>query len=310
MGTMLGSFWRQVTSKPKLPPPNVRFDGKTAIVTGSNVGIGLEASKEMAAHGLSRVILGVRSVWELDLNSFASAAAFGARSRELDRLDIVILNAGIKTMEFTRAGTGHESNVQVNLLGTALLSLLLLEPLKQTAKNVGSPSRLTVVASEVHFWAPFNEARAPSILQRLDEEDSFNKQNLIERYNTSKLLGVLWTRELASGWTPSPWSSTLNPGIVASSLHRSDPTPGLGVMLKLLAWSPEMGGHTLTNAVAYHAEHQGAYLSEQRVTSPSPFVLSEDGNKAQKKLWDETLTVFAKEAPGFDPAMVPQWLSS
>lgn len=134
MGTMIGCFRRQVTSKPKPLPPNVRFDGKTAIVTGSNVGLGLEASKEMAAHGLSRVILGVRSVgkgeaakeeilkvapkcdvqvWELDLNSFASATAFGARARELDRLDIVILNAGIKTMEFTKAESGHESNVQV-----------------------------------------------------------------------------------------------------------------------------------------------------------------------------------------------------
>lgn len=147
------------------------------------------------------------------------------------------------------------------------MSLVLLEPLKQTAKDVGSPSRLTVVASEVHFWTPFNEARAPSILQSLDEEDSFNKQNPMERYNTSKLLGVLWTRELASKVdTKSVIINCLNPGVVASSLHRSDPTPGLGAMLRLFAWSPEMGAHTLTNAVAYHAEHQGAYLSEQRVT--------------------------------------------
>ena len=110
---------------------------------------------------------------------------------------------------------------QVNLLGTALLSLILLEPLKRTAEHLGSPSRLTVVASEVHFWTPFNEARAPSILQRLDEEDSFNKQNLIERYNTSKLLGVLWTRELASKVDrKSVIVNCLNPWIVASSLHR------------------------------------------------------------------------------------------
>ncbi|KAI0973629.1 short-chain dehydrogenase/reductase SDR [Xylaria arbuscula] len=322
MGTMVGSFRRQITAKPKPLPKQVRFDGKTAIVTGANGGLGLEASKEMIAHGLSRIILAVRNiessntarnkiltsssncnaeVWEVDYESFASIMAFGARASKLNRLDIVILNAGIKVMEFSHSVTGHEKNVQVNHLGTALLSLLLLEPLKRTAEETSAPSRLTFVTSEVHFWTLFSEKNAASILERMDEEESFNKSAAIERYNTSKLLGVLWTRELANKVDEKTiLVNCVNPGICSTSLYHSDPTPGLGLMLKMLAWSPTMGAHTLTNAVVYHDGKQGAYLSEQRVTSPSSFATSAEGEKVQKKLWDETIAVFRKEAPDFD----------
>ncbi|KAK5628814.1 hypothetical protein RRF57_004529 [Xylaria bambusicola] len=329
MGTMTGSFVRQVTAKPKPLPEEIHFDGKTAIVTGANIGLGLESSREMVAHGLSRVILGVRNVesgniarntilasspkcdvevWEVDYESFASIMAFGARASKLNRLDIAILNAGIKVMEFSQSKTGHEKNVQVSLpypsrtainhLGTALLSLLLLEPLKRTAEETGAPSRLTFVTSEVHFWTPFNEKNSASILARMDEEDSFNKSDAIERYSTSKLLGVLWTRELAKKADEKKiLMNCVNPGICSTSLYRADPTPGIGLLLKLLAWSPAMGAHTLTNAVAYHDGKQGAYLSEQRVTSPSAFVVSAEGEEVQKKLWDETIAVFREEAP-------------
>ncbi|KAI0545026.1 short-chain dehydrogenase/reductase SDR [Xylaria curta] len=322
MGTMAGSFRRQITAKPKPLPKQIRFDGRTAIVTGANGGLGLEASKEMAAHGLSRVILGVRNtdsgntakneiltmspnceveVWYIDNESFTSIMAFGARASELSRLDIAILNAGVKKMEFSQSGTGHESNVQINHLGTALLSLLLLDPLNRTAKETGTASRLTLVTSEVHFWTPFNEKNAASILKRLDEEASFNKSAAVERYSTSKLLGVLWARELANKVDKKTiLVNCVNPGICSTSLYRSDPTPGLGIMLKMFAWSPSMGAHTLTNAVAYHDGQQGAYLSEQRVTSPSPFVTSAEGERIQKKLWDETIAVYRTEVPDFE----------
>jgi retinol dehydrogenase-12 len=62
MGTFAGFFYRQLTIKPKPLPPNVRLDGKTAIITGANAGLGLEAAKELATHGLTRIILAVRSV--------------------------------------------------------------------------------------------------------------------------------------------------------------------------------------------------------------------------------------------------------
>lgn len=134
MGTMLAFFLRQLTFKPKPLPANIRLDGKTAIVTGASGGLGLEAAKEMVQHGLSRIIIGVRSsksgeaakeqltalslscdvqYWLLDHESFSSMAEFGTRAKSLDRLDIVILSAGVKNLSFIRSETGHESNVQV-----------------------------------------------------------------------------------------------------------------------------------------------------------------------------------------------------
>jgi retinol dehydrogenase 12 len=129
MGGMAGFMYRQLKFTPKPLPSNISLSGKTAIVTGGNAGLGLEAAKEMAAHGLSRVILGTQSlskgdaakqeilsqssncdvlVWELDQNYFPSMRTFGERAaQELDLLDIVILCAGVKLLEFIKcAGTG------------------------------------------------------------------------------------------------------------------------------------------------------------------------------------------------------------
>ena len=43
--------YRQLTYKPKPLPTDVSFVGKTALITGANSGLGLEAAHELAAHG-------------------------------------------------------------------------------------------------------------------------------------------------------------------------------------------------------------------------------------------------------------------
>ncbi|KAJ6023821.1 dehydrogenase [Penicillium herquei] len=322
MGGMAGFMYRQLTFAPKPLPSSISLAGKTAIVTGGNTGLGLEAAKGMAKHGLSRVIIGVRTllkgeaakreivaqspncdvlVWELDQESFSSMHAFSERvDRELDRLDIVILCAGVKLLEFIKSeNTGHEMNVQVNHIGTAILSLLLLGPLQRTAKtNPGQQTRLTIVTSEVHFWTEFEAKDAPNILARLDEPSSFGEG--MDRYNTSKLLNVLWLRELSSKVGPDVIVNGVNPGLCASTLHRSDTTPGIGMFNKIFAWSSEQGGHNLVDAAIQHATDQGAYISEQVVKKPSPFVLSPQGKQAQTKLWDETITLLQEALPGVD----------
>ena len=88
------------------------------IVSGSNTGLGYEAAKHLVRCNASKVILAVRnveagkkaaaeiedatntteicSVWHLDMESYASVKGFAARmNRELDRIDGVLLNAGI-----------------------------------------------------------------------------------------------------------------------------------------------------------------------------------------------------------------------
>ncbi|KAI0972453.1 NAD(P)-binding protein [Xylaria arbuscula] len=318
MGSFLGFLYRQATCKPQPLPQSVQLHGQTVLVTGANAGLGLEACKELAAHGAARIILGVRStqkgegakqeilaqypdidihVWELDHEVFDSVRNFASKAAALDRLDIAILNAGVKNLEFTQSKTKHESNVQVNHLGTALLSLLLLGPLKATATATSSKTRLTIVSSENHFWVKFNEVNAPNTLECMDTKESFGSG--MDRYNATKLLNVLWMRELSTRAGDNVIINAVNPGFCQSSLHRTDPSGSSFV--KLIGWTASQGGHCLTDAATQHlSDGHGAYISEQTVKSPSPFVLSAEGKAAQTKIWTETIQLLREEAPGID----------
>ena len=131
----------------------------------------------------------------------------------------------------------------------------------KTAKITGMPSRLTIVTSEVHFWTAFKEKDAPNILARMDEPDSFGKA--MDRYNTTKLLNLLWLRELSIETGSDVIINGVNPGLCASSLHRSDTTPGLAMFNKIFAWTSAEGGHCLVDAAVQHQTVRAAYISEE-----------------------------------------------
>ncbi|KAI1141340.1 NAD(P)-binding protein [Hypoxylon sp. FL0543] len=317
---LLQVIWYQLTFKAHPLPDEVRLEGLTAIVTGSNVGLGFEAAKELASHGLARLVLAVRDeakgeaakaeiaqvapecdiqVWPLDQESWTSMVAFAERARtELDRLDIVLLNAGLKRLNFTRSPTGHEAHVQINYLGTALLSLLLVEPLRRTARQTGKPGRMTITASSVAFGVPTRDIEMPQggkgILAWLDDPTSFVPGE--NRYCLSKLLDVLWTRALAARLDPADVIvNTLNPGYCRSSFHRVDPRAER--LSKYIAWSSAEGGYHLTDAAVRHPDSHGAYLSEQRIRPVSKFVTSAKGKEIQQRLWDEAIALFRDECP-------------
>ncbi|KAI2610380.1 NAD(P)-binding protein [Hypoxylon fragiforme] len=313
-------LWHQLTFKAQPLPDSIRLDGQTAIVTGSNVGLGYEAAKELASHGLSCLILGVRDqakgnaakeeiaevspgcniqVWLLDHNSWASMVAFAERAHtELDRLDIVLLNAGLKRLEYSQSPTGHEAHVQTNYLGMALLSMLLVEPLRRTAQLTGKPSRMTITASSVAFWAPTRYVEKPQggkgIIAWLDNPASFVPGT--NHYMLSKLLDLLWTRALANRLNPSDIIVNIpNPGYCQSSFHRVD--EGAQNFSKYIAFSTIQGAYHLTDAAVQHPDSHGAYLSEQRIRLVSKFVSSTEGNTVQHKLWNETIALLVKECP-------------
>lgn len=281
----LSFCYRQLSKKPSPIPASIDLAGQTAIITGSNSGLGLEAARELVTHRIGRLVLAVRNpqsgeeakeslqrinsecaieVWELDQNSFASIEAFGKRAEKLDRLDTVILNAGVMKQKYIKSSTGHELHLQVNYLSTALLSLLLLPPLKSTAKLATKPSRLTFVTSELHMWTPFKQRTAIDLFQKLDDKDSFTP----DHYNVSKLLGVLWVQELASKIDSSEVViNSVNPGLCWSSLHRDDDNFGFRAFKHLFAWTSAQGGHCLADAaIVQSSESHGNYLSEQRRT--------------------------------------------
>lgn len=216
------TIFRQNQFKAKAPtvPSSVSLKDQVAIVTGANMGLGLECCRQLLDLSLSYLILAVRSfekgevaatelrkkytkaqieVWNLDLESYDSVRAFARRAdRELTRLDIAILNAGMMTFRFTLVkSTGHETMLQVNYLSTALLSLLLLPTLRKGAKE-GRPGRLTIINAALSHVAkpPFLKANGETkpILSSFDDEKAFSSG---EWYNSSKVLMHMFVWKLS-----------------------------------------------------------------------------------------------------------------
>jgi len=289
MGGFFGFMYRQTVFRPKPIPVNKTLEGSTALITGANIGLGFEAAYELASHKLSHLIIAVRDtakgetakaiiskaspecnieVWPVDYDSYDSIIALSKRAASLDRLDYVLLSAGVKQMRYETSHTGHETNVQINHLATSLLSLLLLPTLQRTAQIAGKPSRLTIVSSEGHFWIPFKERTASNILERMDEKETFGPN--MQRYYTTKLLNVLWTRELASRFQEKGVIiNTLNPGFCHSGLHRhiNENTAIFNIFLWLFGWTTKQGGHCLADALVEHEDSHGLYISDQKVTA-------------------------------------------
>jgi NAD(P)-dependent dehydrogenase (short-subunit alcohol dehydrogenase family) len=171
-----------------LPYPSKKFTGQTVIVTGSNVGLGLEAARHLVRLDAAKVILAVRNVskgeaaaksitestgrpgvtdvWEVDFSRYDSVKAFAQRAQALERLDVVIANAGIYNTKFEVA-EDNEATITVNAINTLFLGILLLPKLRETALKLGKPSVLTFTGSFVHFLTPFPERHFDNILQGL-----------------------------------------------------------------------------------------------------------------------------------------------
>ncbi len=111
---------------------------------------------------------GVAEIWELDYSNYASVKAFCARVAQLDRLDAMVLNAGVATKTF-KMYEGEENSITVNVISTTLLTLLLLPTLRAFAAKWNTVSTLTVVGSEIHSWAKYPERKAPNSLQALSD---------------------------------------------------------------------------------------------------------------------------------------------
>ncbi|KAI4097952.1 MAG: hypothetical protein LQ339_006656 [Xanthoria mediterranea] len=316
--SMLGGFLhRQLLVS--IPVPKTRFDDQTIIVTGSNVGLGLEAARHFGRLGAGRVILAVRdthkgeaakksidqtlkrspspvAVWKLDLSSYDSVRDFASRvDRELNRLDVVCENAGIATGYF-RVTEQDESSITTNVVSTFLLAFLLLPKLKETARCFNTQPTLSITSSEVHGFTDFAERNSPQIFETLSDQ---SKANMAERYFVSKLLQVFLFREMASRAGPSyPITiNCVNPGFCQSELGR-EAGWNLYIMGLFLARSTEVGSRTIVAAAEAGPGTHGKYMSESAVTEPSELVRSQEGARVQRQLWGELTGKLERIVPG------------
>jgi NAD(P)-dependent dehydrogenase (short-subunit alcohol dehydrogenase family) len=131
------------------------FAGRTVIVTGANSGLGLVTARELARVG-AKTILAVRNtakgdeaaatitgdveVCKLDLQDLASVRAF---ADGVDRVDVLVNNAGVMAVPYAQTVDGFESQIGTNHLGHFALTNLLLPKITDRVVTVSSMMHLT-----------------------------------------------------------------------------------------------------------------------------------------------------------------------
>ena len=206
-----------------------QLTGKTAIITGANSGIGLEAAKVFANHG-AQIIMAVRdtekgeaarhlilndnkeasiSVMKLDLADLASVRAFAdSFKRQHNSLDLLINNAGVMTPPYAKTKDGFELQFGSNHLGHFALTGLLLPLLKDTPG-----SRVVSLSSLAH----------KSALIDFDNLDGTKGYKPMKFYSQSKLANLLFAQELDKRFKQhglQSMSLACHPGISATNLFK------------------------------------------------------------------------------------------
>ncbi len=281
----------------------VTLNGKVAIVTGANSGIGRVTARELALNGY-HVFLACRSVERgqivideiarlsdgsarteilpLDLGDFDSIrrCAESFLSRGLP-LHLLIANAGIAGNK-GRTQSGFEMTFGTCHMGHFLLTQLLLERIKTSA-----PARIVVVASHAH--------RRPRTLDFSTLRQDTKTFSGFPEYGVAKLSNVLFAAELArrlQGTGVTTYS--LHPGVVATNVWRAVPWP-FDLVIKRFMISEEEGAATsLYCALSPEVSAQsGLYYEECAIKEPS--ALAKDTALAAR-LWQESERWLA-EAP-------------
>jgi NAD(P)-dependent dehydrogenase (short-subunit alcohol dehydrogenase family) len=234
-------FIKRLRTAQKPLPADIRVTGQTAIITGSNVGIGLAASRQLLQLGLSHLIMGVRSqnkgdvaaeqlrkdfpksqisVWILDMESYDSIHKFVMQCESLPRIDVANLNAGLMLPTYTTTpGTGHEVTMQVDYLSTAFLALLLVPVLKtKRAVDASRPPVLSIVGSDIAYSHSL-KTQGP-ILAQFDNAKTFSQ---LSSYANAKLILMFFMARLAELVKPSEVLINMpNPGnTLGTSLERN-----------------------------------------------------------------------------------------
>lgn len=172
--------------------------GKTTIVTGANIGLGLETARALAAKGAT-VVLACRNLekanvakadiektvpnaklelMQLDLADLASVRQFASGfTAKYQHLHILINNAGVMAPPLTKTKDGFEVQFGANHLGHFALTGLLLENLTQTPG-----ARVVIVSSAVERGAKID-------LENLNAEKSYAP---MAAYGQSKLSNLLF----------------------------------------------------------------------------------------------------------------------
>ncbi|MDR8409210.1 oxidoreductase [Nonomuraea sp. 3-1Str] len=271
---------------PWTPADMPALDGRTAIVTGANSGIGLPTVLELARHG-AHVIATARSEAKgeeavaavrravpgarveralLDLADLASVRAF---AEGVDEVDLLINNAGVGMTPRSLTKDGFELQFGTNHLGHFALTGLLLP------KLLARPgARVVTVSSDAHTRG------------RLDFDDLTLERGYgrMSAYGRSKLANLLFALELqrrAERAQADLKSVATHPGATATNIVKVGP---LKPLLGLFLLSPETGALPSLYAATSPDIRGGEFVGPKlRLLTPSADAGSEE---LAARLWD------------------------
>jgi len=176
------------------------LQGRIAVVTGANSGLGLVTARHLAGAG-AHVVMACRNAERADaalaqVRSAEPSASFEVRSLDLadlasvrafadgwdGPLDLLVNNAGLMAIPYQQTADGFEMQFGTNHLGHFALTGLLMPAL------LARPgARVVTVSSEAHKIGRIN----------FDDLNSEQRYQKWRAYGQSKLANLLFARELA-----------------------------------------------------------------------------------------------------------------
>jgi NAD(P)-dependent dehydrogenase (short-subunit alcohol dehydrogenase family) len=269
--------------------------GKTVLVTGATNGIGFITARELAK--MDAVVLMVardeqkgrakleeirkavpNAKLELllaDLSSMASIRQLATNiTAKYSSLDVLVNNAGAFYSDRRVSKDGFEMTFALNHIGYFLLTNLLLDTLKR-----GKNARIVSVSSGAHLGAKIN-------FDDLQLEQKFSGW---AAYCTSKLMNVLFTKELARRLAGTGVTANcLHPGFVNTGFAGGS-SDLMGRMLNFVknfaAITPEKGAETMIYLSSSQevANVTGEYFEKKKIAKVNPIALD---SSIAKRLWD------------------------
>lgn len=288
--------------------------GRVAIVTGANSGLGFETSQALAGRGAS-VVLAVRNLesgreavdairaehrsaevelLELDLASLSSIRRAASEvGNRLDRIDLLINNAGVMRSPQRTTADGFEMQFGTNHLGHFAWTGLLLERLLTV-----EGSRVVTVSSVAH------RMRSRIDFDHLKAE---HRTGWYAAYGRSKLANLLFTYELqrrlqAAGSNTAALAA--HPGWSDTAIIRDLPGAELfRPLYRPLTHSAAMGALATLRAATDPVAQGGQYYGPDgfRETRGHPVVVASNDashdTATQRRLWAVSEEMAAVQFP-------------
>lgn len=262
---------------------------RTALVTGANSGLGLEAAAQLADRGYDRVVVTARTDQKAESAREVLTARTGrdvfepltldndhldtveAAARQLaeqgEKLDLLILNAGLAPpKDLRKTSEGLEATVASTLIGHHLLTMRLLEQglISDTARIVIAGSE--AARGDVPTFSPRDLGEFADRHFNGDLEAAIEAQIRMEApadyepsdtYATAKLFVAWWAAELARRLPEGITVNAVSPGSTPdTNAIRNAPFYMKYIMIPMFKLIPGMS-HTIDKGAGRYLEVAG-----------------------------------------------------